>query len=277
MDVKDSDGKTVQNYKFLDFSVKSSGCDAEVSNYEMQTLDALAVSSEDKRDRLIRAERASAKENSFKISSVVRLHRGMEAQEAREYDERIRENVDLQVNKVKDEAFRKGYDEGIERGRREVYENMKETSEEKLEKLTEIVSLLMKEKEDVLRREKNEVYNLVKSLTKWIILRELKDDDDYVKRLIEKMISEIGANQRVLIQVGAQQFESIPEILDFIKNMIGDIDNVRVEIDYDISDRGIVIETENGIIKGTLEEQFTALDRLFETAGLGDNHGRKAA
>ena len=277
MVVKNADDKTVQEYKFLDFSGQEFNNDTEVRTYGMNKLDSLTVSSEDKRDKLIRAERSFAHESGFRISSIVKSHRGTQQQEEQEYEERVRADVELQMTGIREKAFKKGHEEGIEQGRKEVYEKMREISEEKLDQLREIIGALMNEKEDLLRKEKEDVYNLVKNLTKWIILRELEEDNDYIRRLIEKLVSEIGNNQKVLVQVSQNQFERIPEILEFIQEFAGRIDNVRVEVDYDISDKGVVIETENGIIKGTLEEQFVALDRLFENAGLGNGSRREAA
>ena len=68
-----------------------------------------------------------------------------------------------------------------------------------------------------------------------------------------------------MIRINQNQFEGMPEVFDSIKNKFGELTNVRLEVDYDIDDKGIVVESENGIIDGTLKQQFENLNKLFES------------
>ncbi|MGB0454587.1 MAG: hypothetical protein ACPGJV_12840, partial [Bacteriovoracaceae bacterium] len=49
---------------------------------------------------------------------------------------------------------------------------------------------------------------------------------------------------------------------------LGKFTNTRVEVDYDIKDQGMVIESANGIVNGSLKQQFKNLDKLFESVGI---------
>jgi len=42
----------------------------------------------------------------------------------------------------------------------------------------------------------------------------------------------------------------------------------RVEVDLDQEENGIVLESENTIVDGSLETQFKSIDRVFENVGL---------
>ena len=53
-----------------------------------------------------------------------------------------------------------------------------------------------------------------------------------------------------------------------MQKSLDNINNVRVEIDYDIKGPGIVISTESGIINASLSEQFKSFDKLFGKVGL---------
>ena len=109
---------------------------------------------------------------------------------------------------------------------------------------------------------------MIRNMTKWIILRELKEDGAYLERLLEKLIIELQARQNLLIQVNKNDFSHMPEILQVVQQRLGTLNNVRLEVDFDISPNGITIESENGIITGTLETQFKNLDKLFESVGI---------
>ena len=54
-------------------------------------------------------------------------------------------------------------------------------------------------------------------MTKWILLRELRDDDDYLIRLIEKLIDEIGNKKRLTINIDHKRFSKMPEVLEEIQ------------------------------------------------------------
>ena len=270
MAVKNSMIDNIQEYKFTTLDASKIEAKDNVRDYEIKTLDSYMPASHEK----ILIERKFAKENKFNISPIVKNHRGILLQEEEDRQKEIATKVEEKFRLVKEEAFKKGYEDGFKSGTDEALLKMRESSSDKIDKLTEIITTLMKEKEQLLEREKREVYYLIKSLTKWIILRELEDDDDYVKRLLEKMIMEIGKSQSLLVQMSQKQFENIPEIQKFIQENIGGMKNVRVEIDHDIHDKGIVIESKNFIIKGTVEEQLRSFDKVFENVGLSYDKSR---
>ena len=48
---------------------------------------------------------------------------------------------------------------------------------------------LQKGYKKIISKQKSEIIDLVKSLTKWVIKKELEDDGDYLKRLLDQLIS----------------------------------------------------------------------------------------
>ena len=142
---------------------------------------------------------------------------------------------------------------------------MLNSADEKLQSITEMIEVILATQKEVVVKQKDEVYRLLKNLTKWIVLKEISADKDYTKNLLEKLFQEIESRNKMLIQVSAVDFESMPEILNYIQEKFGKLTNVRVEIDPEITSHGIILETENGILNATIEEQFKSLDKLFES------------
>jgi flagellar assembly protein FliH len=220
------------------------------------------------RAHIIKAERDRAEKSGFSISPIVREYRGITKQEVDEKEKRIEDEIQKRLEFLRDQAVQEGYQEGIELGKAEIFDQTRQMTEEKLTHLTGMIEMLLREKEELLAKEKNEVYRLIRNLSKWVVLRELKDDGAYLERLLEKLITELGSKQSLLIQVNRNQFDSMPEVLEIVEKRLGQLRNVRIESDLAVSENGFIIESENGIINGTLEEQFHQLDRLFETVGL---------
>jgi flagellar assembly protein FliH len=255
---------TIENYQFKSFtsSVSENG---EVNDFIFKDLADLTPVLAKRNNDQIKLERITAEENNFNISPIVKEHRGLLNQEKEERERKILSEVSRRVEVIKEEAYEEGFREGVKAGKQEVFNQTKAESEDKLNILTDMINEVLAVKEKIIVNQKGEIYKLVRNLTKWIILRELKDDGEYVNRLLEKLIIEAQAKSNLLIQVNQKQFESMPEVLESVQGVLGKLDNVRVEIDYEISEHGIIVDSDNGIIKGTMEQQFSHLDKLFES------------
>ena len=262
----------VSEYEFQSFT--NSLDTGEVKEFSFEDLEGKSINEIERHQETIKLERRESADNGFDISPIVRQHRGMEEQEAVERENRILDEVNKRVAKIEEEAFKKGYEEGIEKGREDVYEQTRASTDEKIIALSEMISETLSTKEEILKSQKTQLYTLVKNLTKWVILRELKDDGVYLERLLEKLIIEAQTKSNLLIQVDQKYFEQMPEVLETVQKKLGEFSNVRVETDFDIQGLGIVVESENGIINGSLQEQLNSLDKIFESVGLpsdGDN------
>lgn len=211
-----------------------------------------------------------AQKNNFIISPIVRNYRGFEEYEKKEKEHRIQEEVNKQVSYIEEQAFKEGYERGVEKGKNDITEQLKEETAKKIDVLNSMIAEVLKTQHEILDTQKAEVYSLIRDLCKWIILRELKDDGTYIERLLERLLVEINSRSNVFIKVNKSYFEGMPEILEAVEEKLGKMQNVRVEVDYDIADCGIVLESENGIINATLEEQLNGLTQLFQSVGIGD-------
>ena len=226
------------------------------------------IQDQDEKANELRIERSDAIRNNFSIAPVVREHRGINKQEYEERERAIEEEVARRVKRVKQEAYDLGYSEGVEIGKSEVYNQTRAESERKIELLTDMIHEVLATQADLLVKEKLAVYRTVRNLTKWVVLRELKDDGKYIERLLEKLVEELQTKSNLLIQVDPKSFADMPEVLESVEAKLGKLEHIRLELDYDIAGPGIIIDSDNGIINGTLGEQFASIDRLFEKVGI---------
>lgn len=254
----------VTEYEFFSFNEIAKNNDA-VQLFEFKPLLTSAQTIE-KNDfqKTIKVERKISQENNFKVNPIVEEYRGFKDQEKRERDFQIEEEVKKRVSEIQEEAFKSGFDEGVKEGREEIFLQMRSSVDQKLENFSQMVTEVLKTQEEILANQKNEMYLLLKNLAKWIVIRELKEDGNYIERLLEKLLLEMQVRSNLLIQVNASDFSQMPEVLEHIQARLGEIKNVRIEIDSSVKTKGIIIESENGIINATIEEQFKSIDKLFE-------------
>ena len=206
-----------------------------------------------------------AKKNDFEILPIIKEYKEVKNYKKREAEEKIKKQVDIKVMEIKDSAYSKGHQQGLEKGKEEIFQQNENSIQENLNRLKEMIEEVAKAKEIILTDQKNELCQLIKTLTQWIILRELKSDGNYVERLLEKLLSELQAKNNILLKVNQKDFARMPEIMEYIKNNLGELANVRLEVNQNTNLPGMILESDEGIIDGTLAQQFRNLDKIFES------------
>ena len=246
----------IKNYEFKDFSEK-----IEKESYFEKSFDDHCLIDK----RITNKERKFAKNNNFDIHPILRDKRGIMAQESELQEEIVESEVQKRLEEVRENAFAKGYQEGKAKGENDVYEQTKIEAGEKLDMLSEIINEVLKSKIRLIREEKSHIYGLIRKLVKWIILRELSNDGDYLKRLLDNLASEIEGNSDLVVYLDQESFKNMPEFVDYAQEKLKNFKNVKVKIGHDIEGVGIMLCSESEIISGTMEDQFKSLEKIFSS------------
>jgi flagellar biosynthesis/type III secretory pathway protein FliH len=89
------------------------------------------------------------------------------------------------------------------------------------------------------------------------------------RRVLRSLSLEINTKNNLVIRVNKDYFTDMDETISYsVEKKVRPTKNVRVEADHDLHDRGIILESENGIIDGSLVAQFNTFDKMFEQVGL---------
>ncbi len=264
-------GTEVSSYKFQQFS-NSSNTVEQYTFGEFSKADILDEVEIRVHDKNIRKEREAASTSNFKILNEVQNLRGIRDQEKLDYEQRIQKDLSERLEKIKKASSEEGFNEGFEAGKKQAYDEAIIKANEQIEMMNEIIHTLQEQKIEMLTSYKLKIFNLVRQLTKWFTLKEVSEDHSYLSRLIEKLIHEINTKSNLIIKVNKSDFDKMPEALLKVEERLGKLQNVRIEIDLDMSHRGIIIESENGLIDGSFHAQFQSFDKVFESVGLnGDD------
>jgi flagellar assembly protein FliH len=221
--------------------------------------------------KVIKSERSHARDKRFEVSPIVETFRGLKDQEEREIAEMIENEVQTRVARLKEDAFSEGYAKGQLEGEKQMREELAQEVEVKLDTLVQTIIEAQSFHYKMMETQRQEIYVFIKNLTKWIILRELSEDGAYLERLLEKILLEIQSKNNLLVQVNKKYVEIMPEVIATVEKKLGRLTNVRVEADVDLGDTGIILESDNGIINASLEEQLKNLEKLFEIVGINKN------
>lgn len=244
--------------------------EGEVSNFELKNLKDAADFKNSLNPEIIRTNRNEESRTNFNIDPRIREHRGLLAQEESDYEQRVAGEVSKRLELLSKEAYEDGLNKGREEGAQRAYDEMISNYHLKIDEFSSLIEELATQRKDILDSSKDEAYKMIKNLTKWVVLKEV-EDKDYILRLLEKLILEINTKMNLLIRVNKASFVGMPEVIKAVEEKIGPLTNVRVEIQTDSDQKGIVLESENGIIDASLEAQFKSIDRLFEAVGTDPN------
>ncbi|MAX66087.1 MAG: FliH/SctL family protein [Bacteriovoracaceae bacterium] len=217
----------------------------------------------------IRKERRHEAATSFEIFPVVKEHRGLQKQATDDYEKRVEEEVARRVENLKHQAVQEGYEHGLKEGHEKAYAEAKLEFEEKINHFVEQLNSIQTQVKDIYSSSKENAYLMVKNLSKWVILKEV-DEKYYLARLLEKLIHEINSKANLVVHVNEEAFGYMPEIIKIVERKVGKLTNVRVETDFEMSENGIKLESENTVIDGSLDAQFKSIDKLFHSVGLNE-------
>ena len=268
MSVMKSKNSKIESYQFGQLS-PTQGTDGEVKAFKFETLDQAEKFRTTISQEKIREEREAEASSQFSISSIVKEHRGLNAQAESDFEERVRREVESRVEILGKEAYAQGLEEGRTAGHAEAVAAGNIQTEEKMDELTEVISNLQARTQEIYDESKNDAFLMVKNLTKWVILKEV-DEKYYLVRLLEKLIHEINTKSNLVVRVNESALGHMSEVVKIVERKLGKLTNVRIELDLDQDGNGIILESENTVIDGSLETQFNAIDKLFENAGVNE-------
>ncbi|MFT6632307.1 MAG: flagellar assembly protein FliH [Bacteriovoracaceae bacterium] len=271
MAVVKENNKKVQSFQFgqLVPSENDGEFDGKLSEFELKSLNAAQDFKHNITEEGIRQEREFEAGSAFEMSEIIKEHRGLNRQAEEDFQIRVKAEVEKRIEALREEAYGEGYNAGKELGRDEAYTDTKAQFDEKAQQFAEQVDSLKENIQSVYQQSKDNAYLMVKNLSKWVILKEV-DEKYYLARLLEKLIHEINSKSNLVIHVNEDAFGYMPEIVKIVERKVGKLTNVRMEVDFEMTDNGIKLESENNIIDGSLEAQFKSIDALFKSVGLNE-------
>jgi flagellar assembly protein FliH len=217
--------------------------------------------------KMIRKEREAATKTKFEVNSDVSHHRGLQQQAADDYEKNVADEVERRLAILKEEGIKDGFNVGKTEGHDQAYNEAKDQFSAHVEELTQVIAEVKTNREEILTKNRDDIYKMIRNLTKWVLLKET-DDIHYLERLLEKLILELNQKANILIKVNAGKFNAMEGVVELIESKVGELSNVRIELDQEMNETGIILESEGGIIDGSLESQFKSIDKIFESVGI---------
>jgi flagellar assembly protein FliH len=214
-------------------------------------------------DEVVRQERSFEKKNNFRIDEKVRQSRGLAGQEQNDTEKAISAEVERRLAAAFQDAYKEGLEKGRLEGKSESLEQFQEALDEKLNDLSAQLMEVQMQSETLYAKNRKDIYEFIKRFTKWIVMKEI-NEPVYLEQLLEKLVLELNARKNIIVKVGRDNFAQMPEVIKLVESKLGQLQNIRVEIVPQMVHPGIVLESENALIDGSLEGVFRSIDQIFE-------------
>lgn len=196
----------------------------------------------------------------FQLHPAAKQLLGVEQEELSHIEDRVQEEVRSRLSLLEKQAYDAGFKKGVEDGRKEAEEAARAEFSPMQEKLNGLLNAFDSIKEDLFHSNERVLIQLIYSVAREVILKELKADPDYVKRLAAEVIEKVGAKDSVRVKVSRDDFANIESIRDFLKTTFPELKNIQIEPSEDLVLGGCKVETDLSRINASVETQLKAIE-----------------
>jgi flagellar assembly protein FliH len=253
----------IKSFEFADLQGTAINNHSDFKSFNFNELNGEVFKKEKISQDTLRKERTYEKKNQFKIDGAVRESRGLSQQEHSDFETRVQHEVEKRLQAAFEDAVKEGLERGREEGKADALAEFQQQLTQKMDDFSETINALNSQFTHLIDHNRHDIYEFVKRFTKWIILKEI-DEKTYLTNLLEKLLLELNVRKNLIIKVGRENFSQMPEVVQMVESKLGQLSNVRIEIVPEINHPGIILESENGLIDGSMEGVFQNIDKIFE-------------
>lgn len=200
----------------------------------------------------------------FKIDPQVATQMGLSAARSKEGKRVFDAEVLKFVQSIKDDAYTEAYklgrEEGIKVAKAEALITARDEINSKLTSIVKMIQSLENFRQKMYSENEVEIVRFCYFIAEKIILKEVKQNKDYVLEIIKKMIP---ADETSEIRLSAADHAFIQSHIQTLEKDLN-AQAIKFEVDEALKEGDVIVETQNGILDGTLKTRLEKLKRAIE-------------
>lgn len=198
----------------------------------------------------------TARSSRFRLSELARGPLSVEAEEEARIESEVQSRLAARLEEMREAVVTQGYEEGFAAGKQTGHKETISQARPALEAFEGMLAQFESMKLEIFKANEELFLHLVNQLARSVILRELKDDKDYVKRLAVQLLERLGTRENIKLFVREAELSSAEEIKAGLAQMLGQLKNITIEADASIGQGGCRVETEFGEVDARIETQI---------------------
>ena len=197
---------------------------------------------------------------SFKLQNETSRLLGVDSEEKNHVDELVQAEVAARVSEIEQRAYRDGLERGLAEGKATAQAEYQALNQPVYERFFAITQEFENQKNDIFAANELVLVNVMFQVAKQVLLRELKTDTEYLKKLAALVVEKVGAKDHVRIKLSHEDFAQFESVRDFLKVQFPDLKNIQIEPSADIVLGGCRVETDLSRIDASVETQLSAIE-----------------
>lgn len=198
----------------------------------------------------------------FKIADLIAKQAGISQLEDDARQDKINRQVLERFKEVQEKAYEEGYNLGLIEGSEKAFADMKAELTKKQSDLETLLKRVETLKARLLVDNEENLIRLVYLTANKMALRDLEENREAVLEILKSVMTEMQADEKVVVQLSKQDFEFINHIQEKSGQKIESLERVKFVVNESIRPGGCKIETEYGSVDATVDER---LERTWQT------------
>jgi flagellar assembly protein FliH len=201
------------------------------------------------------------KSSDFKIADLIAKQAGISQLEDDAQQDRINVQV-LERLKEVERAYKEGFELGLEQGAEKAFQDAKQELLAKAGALESLLKRVEDLKARILVDNEASLIELLYLVAKKMALRDLEENREAVFTILQSLVSEIQADEKVVVQLSQQDLDFLNTIHEKGEKEVDVFKRIKFVANGAIKPGGCLIETEYGTVDATVEER---VERTWQT------------
>lgn len=211
------------------------------------------------------ADMSNQRNGRFRLNELTRGPLSVEAEEEARIEAEVQRRLAIQLQAISDSSRKAAYQEGFEKGKGDARAEVLTQCKPMVDQFEALVGGFENMQTDLFKANEEYLIHMVYRLAKHVLLRELKEDTEYVRRLVSQLLERLGTRENIKIFVGEMEYSSAETLREGLAQTLGQLKNLSIEQDSTITGRGCRLETDYGEIDARLEVQ---IENIAQTLGV---------
>ncbi|EEF56716.1 flagellar assembly protein FliH [Borreliella burgdorferi] len=175
---------------------------------------------------------------------------------AREYEEKLKTDLDIAIAKGREEGYSKGYESGFE------------DFDKVMRKLHAIIASLIAERKGILESSSGQIVSLVMQIAIKVIKRITDSQKDIVLENVNEVLKRVKDKTQITIRVNLDDLDIVRHKKSDFISRFDIIENLEIIEDPNIGKGGCIIETNFGEIDARISSQLDKIEEKFKNFSL---------
>lgn len=175
---------------------------------------------------------------------------------AREYEEKLKRDLEVATAKGREEGYSKGYESGLE------------DFDKVMRKLHSIIASLIAERKSILESSSGQIVSLVMQIAIKVIKRITDSQKDIVLENVNEVLKRIKDKTQITIRVNLDDLDIVRHKKSDFISRFDIIETLEIIEDPNIGKGGCIIETNFGEIDARISSQLDKIEEKFKNFSL---------